>query len=109
MPNRNRTVKRIKTDVKRAQKKIKEANETLIDLTRRLEELEVYSSSSDEDIEHLQISDKVIATSDPHQGRVGTVLTAGNYWVEVVADWTVIYKGKENKLFKKARKNLVNH
>ena len=109
MPNRSRTVNRIKTDVKRAQKKIKEANETLTDLTRRLEELEVYITSSNEDIEQLQIGDKVIATSDPHRGRVGIVLTTSNYWVEVVADWTLIYKGKESKLFKKARKNLVRH
>ena len=50
MPRRSRAVKKIKTDVAKTQRKIREYNQTLIDLTQRLEELEVYSAGSKEEL-----------------------------------------------------------
>ena len=49
----------------------------------------------------LKLGDKVTPTTEPHLGRTGTVVAVNNYWIEVEADWVIVYKGKENRLFKK--------
>ena len=107
MNRRSRTINQIKSEVSKAKKTVKECNQALKDLTARLAELEVYSSSSEEEHEELKVGDKVIPINEPHKGRVGTITSAGNYWITVEADWATIINGRENRHYRKARHNLT--
>ena len=73
----------------------------LRDLTQRLEELEVYSSGNKEGLVQLQVGVKVTPINKPHLGRVRTVVSAGNYWVQVEANLAVVINGRENRLKKR--------
>ena len=106
MQNRTREINQVRSDVARVQRQIRSCDRTLEQLTTRLGELELYSSSNEEDIVQLQVGDRVVPTTEPHLGRYGTVETVGNYWVTVKADWAVIVKGKRQIRYKKARHNL---
>ena len=107
MPRKSRAVNQIKEQVSTIKSSIKKAERNIEELTERLAELEVYSSSSEEDLPELRTGDKVIPICEPHKGRVGTVISAGDYWVWIKPDWRVVGRGgRAPRKFKKARHNL---
>ena len=86
--------------MQRYQSRLERDESNMESLTRLLhtldiEELEEGSSSE----ARLEIGDHVIATTNPHLGRIGTVVYAGNYWTRVICD-------ADKDIFKKAKHNL---
>ena len=69
MPRRSREVDKIKEDIIKIQKDLKSCNETIKELTNILEELEIYSSSSENELPTIKAVNRVVPTTDPHQGR----------------------------------------
>ena len=106
MQRRGREINQIRNNITRVQRQIRACDRTLEELTARLGELEVYSSSDEEDVVQLKVGDRVTPTTEPHLGRHGTVESVGKYWVTVKADWAVIVKGRSQARYKKAQHNL---
>ena len=100
MPAKSNRAKEIKKDIKKVKKELKQANKALEELDTRLEEIEIYSSSSEEELQ--QEGDRVVAITDPHKDRTGTVVVAGDYCIQVKADWSVIQQnGKREQSIQK--------
>ena len=107
MPKNNQEVKEIKKDITKIKKDLKQQNKTLEALTNRLAELEVYSSSSEEQLPVIKIGDRVKSITNPNKNRTGTVTWVEDYWVMVQVDWSIILKsGKTSTQFTKAKHNL---
>ena len=107
MPSKNTEVTSIKKDIKKIKRDLKKQNKTLEELTTRLAELEVYSSSSEEELPQLKVGDRVKAITDPNKNRTGVVTEVQDYWIRVKADWAIVHKGgKTSSHFTKAKHNL---
>ena len=107
MPSKSTEVNKIKKEVTRIKQDLKKQNKTLEALTTRLAELEVYSSSSEEELPQLKEGDRVKAITNPNKNRTGVVTEVQDYWVTVKADWAVVQKsGRKSKHFTKAKHNL---
>ena len=99
--SKNKKIKEVKSEITTIQQKIREKQASLKALTDRLEELALEEEESDTSSEtDFEIGDHVISITDPHRGRTGVVIYAGNYWVRVRCD-----KNKKQS-FKKAKTNL---
>ena len=90
----------MKEQLQRYQSRLERDESNLESLTRLLhtldiEELEENSSSE----ARLDIGDHVIATTNPHLGRIETVVYVGNYWIKVTCD-------ADKKTVKKSKHNL---
>ena len=73
-------------------------------LTTRLEELEMYISSSEDKLDKISKGDKVISTIRPNNGRTDAIVQAEAYWITVEEDWPVVLKNrKTSNEFKKSR------
>ena len=100
-------IKGIQKEIKEVRGSLKASNKKLERLTERLQELEIYSSSSEEELPEIKVGDRVEATTKPNKGRTGTVTNAQPYWVTVKADWSIVLEnGKSSTEFTKARHNL---
>ena len=100
-------IKRIQKDIKEVRGSLKASNKKLEKLTERLQELEIYSSSSEEELPEISVGDRVESLTKPNKGRTGTVKEKKPYWITVKADWNVVSpNGKTSKEFTKARHNL---
>ena len=107
MPKKQQQIENIKSDIKRVKKDLRKQNQTLEALTERLAELEVYSSSSEEELPTIKIGTRVRSTTNPNKNRTGVVTWAEPYWITVKADWEIVLKsGKTSSEFTKARHNL---
>ena len=107
MPKKTQEVKDIKKDTTKIKRDLKKQNKTLEALTSRLAELEVYSSSSEEELPTIKIGDRVKSITNPNKNRTGTVTWVENYWITVEADWSIVLKsGKTSTQFTKAKHNL---
>ena len=107
MPKKQQQVESIKKDIKSLKKDLKKKNKVLEELTERLVELEVYSSSSEEDLPLIKVGDRVKTLTNPNKNRTGIVTWEEPYWIIVKADWEIVLKsGKTSSEFTKARHNL---
>ena len=52
-------IKKIRGEVKSVKKNIRNCNHKLEDLTKRLQELELYSSESEEELPSIEVGDRV--------------------------------------------------
>ena len=98
MPKKQQQIENIKSDIKRVKKDLRKQNQTLEALTERLAELEVYSSSSEEELPKIKIGTRVKSTTNPNKNRTGVVTWAEPYLITVKADWEIVLKsGKSRK------------
>ena len=107
MPKKNLEVNKIRKDITQIKRDLKQQNKTLEALTNRLAELEVYSSSSEEQLPVMKIGDRVKSITNPNKNRTDIVTWVADYWVTVQVDWSIILKsGKTSTQFTKAKHNL---
>ena len=107
MPSKSTEVKSIKRDITKIKQDLKKQNKTLEALTTRLAELEVYSSSSEEELPQFKEGDRVRATTNPNRNRTGVITEVQDYWITIKADWAIVNKGgRKSKHFTKARHNI---
>ena len=107
MPKKQQQVENIKKDMKTIKKDVRKQNKTLEALTERLTELEVYSSSSEEDLQEIKVGDRVKVLTNPNKNKTGIVTWVEPYWITVKADWEIVLRsGKTSPEFTKARHNL---
>ena len=107
MPKNQQQVESIKKDIKSLKKDLKKKNKVLEELTERRVKLEVYSSSSEEDLPLIKVGDRVKTLTNPNKNRTRIVTWEEPYWITVKADWEIVLKsGKTSSEFTKARHNL---
>ena len=68
--------------------------------------LELYSRSSEEDLEQFRVGDRVTPINEPHLGRYDTVESVGSYWIVVKINWATIVNRKRQIRYSEVKHNL---